>query len=114
MCATAHLPGAPHNACPTPGCKLWCDATCTCPDCPECAPGRACADCSEDGTCWSCHPETRRELRPTPAAERARAAACVAAGADPGPAAQGSAEGSWARAQRAKDAEDRLVWAAYR
>ncbi len=71
-------------------------------------------DCSEDGSCWSCNPGNRREVRPTAAAERARAAACAAVGADAGPLRSASgAVGWWALAQRAKDAEDKRQWGDY-
>ena len=76
QCGIAHLPGASHNSCPTPGCKLWCDATCSCPDCTDCRPGQPCEECQ--GECWTCRPELRKPLQLTAAALAAtqKAQAC--------------------------------------
>jgi hypothetical protein len=52
------------GATPTQVCRscaghLFCDDTCTCPDCPVCRPGRPCtgaAGCDNDGRCRVCRP----------------------------------------------------------
>ena len=49
------------HRCETPRCqgRLFCDDTCNCPDCPDCAPGRPCGGelaCPNDGRCRVCQP----------------------------------------------------------
>lgn len=56
----AAAPTPPHR-CEAPSCvgHLFCDDTCTCPDCPVCKPGQPCtgaAGCDNDGRCRSCRP----------------------------------------------------------
>jgi hypothetical protein len=51
----------------TNGCRMFCTpsvhaptaAACDCSDCLDCAPGRPCADCDNDGRCWVCQPDRR-------------------------------------------------------
>jgi hypothetical protein len=56
----AAAPTPPHR-CEAPSCvgHLFCDDTCTCPDCPVCKPGQPCtgaAGCNNDRRCRSCRP----------------------------------------------------------
>jgi hypothetical protein len=54
------------------GCRMFCTpsphepaaAACDCSDCIDCAPGRPCADCDNDGRCFVCQPDRRPRLAP--------------------------------------------------
>ena len=49
------------NKCPT-----YCDETCDCADCPDCAQDRPCSNCDNDGKCWVCQPAKRPRARVWP------------------------------------------------
>ena len=56
-CGRAMAAGS--HRCDSPGCITYCSDSCTCPDCPDCAPGRPCRGelaCPNDGRCRVCQP----------------------------------------------------------
>jgi len=76
-CLRIYLPGESRLRPCANGCPLFCSERCDCVDCVDCAPGRPCADCDNDGRCWTCQPERRPRAPPAP---RPPAAAPAAAG----------------------------------